>query len=192
MSINVDAIAAIPNNLPSSSIDESSQDPVIKQCNELATKTLPSSRYQRYQPPRVSHKKPESLPPEITSLHKPLLPPPTRFSKLPPSLIVWRGCRMDQLIQMVTTKTAGGHLLDAKATAPTEEEAIAQVGEQTSLPEFTLDTSVAERFGRGQIVIACEIETKYLTPGSAAESGVVCKPCAPIKILGWKSGERRV
>lgn len=111
-------------------------------------------------------------------------------SSHPETVIVWRGCRADQLVKIARTSTAGGAALNADIPPPSEKEARSQVGESASIPEFTFASQVAERFGRGNFVIACEIHVKYLAKGSSSEQGVVCSPQAPVKILGWKHGPR--
>ena len=125
----------------------------------------------------------------LLDTYNPKLPkaePPS--SSHPETVIVWRGCRADQLVKIAKTSTAGGAALNADIPPPSEKEARSQVGESTSIPEFTFASQVAERFGRGNFVVACEIHVKYLTPGSTSEQGVVCSPHAPINILAWKHG----
>ncbi|MEV7418366.1 DUF4765 family protein [Streptomyces sp. NPDC089919] len=95
-----------------------------------------------------------------------------------------RGLRPDQVRKLV----AGGK--DADTTRPTEQQARDQVGEKESpdLVEFTSRAEIALQFagrGKGNYVVAVEIEARYLEKGSVAEGGWVCRATAPVKVL-WK------
>lgn len=133
----------------------------------------------------------------FTETYKPLLPLPTsRPGEVISSaaggsakVILWRGCRSDQLINMVRTGSAGGRgAPNPDAARPTEQEVIAQVGEFGHLPEFTHSMDVATQFGTGAFVCAFEIEGRYLAMGSGTEGGWICANEAPIKLVGWREG----
>ncbi|MBI2743450.1 MAG: DUF4765 family protein [Chlamydiales bacterium] len=102
--------------------------------------------------------------------------------------IVWRGCNSSQLTRMLKSETAGGKPVNTDVGRPTEVEAQRQVGEVARFPEFTFDPKVAEGFGTDAYVGVFAIETRYLSPGSKAESGVVCYADAPVQLIGWKKG----
>jgi hypothetical protein len=105
------------------------------------------------------------------------------------SVILWRGCKANQLVPMAHMGSAGGRLAPkALSPPPSGSEVIKQVGEQESLPEFTFNTAVAEGFGTGQFVAAFEIQTKYLAKGSVSEGGFVTSQEAPVKLVAWKMG----
>ena len=125
---------------------------------------------------------------KLATTYNPLLPQPKHIDNEDPSVIVLRGCRADQLAKMLLHSSAGGITPDRKTLPPSEEAVKLQVGEKDSLPEFTFNPTVANRFGKGCFIVACEIKTKYLSLGSTAEQGVVCSPKAPIKFLAWKFG----
>ncbi|MCA9619089.1 MAG: DUF4765 family protein [Myxococcales bacterium] len=96
-----------------------------------------------------------------------------------------RGCNAYQL------GVARGHASDAHTTAPSEEEARAQVGEMPcfgKLIEFTTDEDVARRFGTGGYVIGIAIKRKYLTKGSVSEAGWICRDSAPFDIESEEKG----
>jgi hypothetical protein len=103
-------------------------------------------------------------------------------------MILWRGCNRDQLLGIAKKGSAGGLDFDLDTRPPTEQEAKDQVGERISIPEFTCDPTVAQGFATGTFIAAVKIPAKYLTKGSNTESGWVCLPSAPVKLLAWKEG----
>lgn len=104
-------------------------------------------------------------------------------------VILWRGCRPDQLILMVKTGSAGGkNPAREDCGLPSEKEARAQVGELKGLPEFTENQVVAEGFGTANFVAAFKIAKKHLLPGSVSEAGFVTNPDAPVELVAFKNG----
>jgi len=106
------------------------------------------------------------------------------------SMTLYRGCRPDQMAKILITGSAGGIPANRDTGKPTEDEALRQVGELESIPEFTSSYHVSKSFGRGQLVIAVSIEKQYLKSGSGVESGMVCKADAPITLLAWRPGPK--
>ena len=113
------------------------------------------------------------------------LPRPTMESD---PVIVWRGCQLDELINIVLAGSAGGKKVNVDVKPPSEEDVRSQVGEKKKLPEFTFKESIAEQFGRNGCVAAFKIDAKYLAQGSISESGVICNSTAPVELVGWKLG----
>ncbi len=80
---------------------------------------------------------------------------------------------------------------DEATAAPTEDEAIAQVGEMPcfgTMIEFTTNQTVANQFGTGGYVITVRIKRKYLTKGSVSEAGWICRATAPFEVEDTKRG----
>ena len=85
-----------------------------------------------------------------------------------------------------------GRDVDFMAGSPSEEEAIAQVGESAfdgRLVEFTANRTIAEAFGSKGWVIVVKIRRKYLTRGSTSECGWVAYMNAPFEIIEKTRGK---
>lgn len=113
--------------------------------------------------------------------------PPTKL-KLDDYSFLFRGCTPKQLQEIEENGTAGG-VKEKESTAPTNEEAVKQVGELEKLPEFTTEISKAESFGRGNVVGFFRIKHSLLVEGSGTEGGWICKNGAEVEILGWREGQ---
>ncbi len=103
-------------------------------------------------------------------------------------LTLLRGCRADQLLNMLRYDSAGGVPANKNAIPPSEKECQSQVGEEISLPEFTYSEEKSNSFGTGSYICAVKIASKYLGQGSEVESGEVANPDAPIEIIAVKKG----
>ncbi len=102
-------------------------------------------------------KAPESVQHTLLETYKKPFPAPGYDAKSG-KFIVFRGCQVKQLILMMKTGSAGGMPVNVHTKAPDEKAIVEQVGEISSLPEFTTDLDIAKRFGRAAVVIACEID----------------------------------
>lgn len=103
--------------------------------------------------------------------------------------IVWRGVKGKRLVPMVQHQSAGGIPANPNAAPPTDQAAKVHVSEGESVPEFTFNPRIAERFGRRGFVACFAIDMKYLAQGSIAEDGVVCERDAPVRLLAWREAE---
>lgn len=125
----------------------------------------------------------------LQEAYKKYLPRPGHDRRNVDILVLWRGLTPQHLIGIIKNGSAGGIEPAVKGTkAPTEKEAIAQVGELATLPEFTINSQIARSFGRGNVVAAFKIHKRYLTKGSCTEGGYVSLRQAPIQLLGWQPG----
>ncbi|MCA9648396.1 MAG: DUF4765 family protein [Myxococcales bacterium] len=85
-----------------------------------------------------------------------------------------------------------GREVDFMTGAPTEQEAIDQVGENCfdgSLVEFTANRTIAEAFGNKGWVIVVKVRRMYLTRGSTVEAGWVAYKKAPFEIIEKTRGK---
>lgn len=90
-----------------------------------------------------------------------------------------RGCSRAQL-EHYASRT-----VKEETTKPSQQEVINQVGEVPGgLIEFTNSPNVAQAFGLNDAVIKVEILRIYLAQGSETESGWVCRPDAPFRVVG--------
>jgi hypothetical protein len=106
--------------------------------------------------------------------------------KVPVTLV--RGISKKSLENMQSYGCASGNKKDPNIRRPSNEEAKLQagrfiVGETVKkLPEFTTNLSVAKGFSRGHFLVFVDIDSKYLTQCSVAESGWCCLPEAPVNL----------
>lgn len=85
-------------------------------------------------------------------------------------IILWRGTTNAACTKMLMGKSVSGSS-DFTVTAPTKNEAQAQVAYGAKLPEFTTQIGVAEGFSIGRFLVVVRINTRYLTKGSGTEGG---------------------
>lgn len=117
------------------------------------------------------------------------LPRPLEFSPDQQMVILWRGCGERQLLR-AALYGCFSTMPNEEALPPSEKESREQVGEKTSLPEFTSFPDIAEGFGTNKFVAAFAIKTRYLSKGSPSEGGFICTKDAPVTLVGWKEGRK--
>jgi Domain of unknown function (DUF4765) len=106
------------------------------------------------------------------------------------SYLVWRGLTAGQLTTMLQNGSAGNQKANPNTSRPGEQSIRDQVGEKASLPEFTTDPMVAERFGTNSYVAIFRIESRYISHGSKSESGIAANPDAPAELVSFKIGRQ--
>lgn len=119
------------------------------------------------------------------------LPIPESFKQLKADdqiAIVYRGCKFESMVQMVANQSAGNKPVDISTKAPSEAVAVAQVGEQRSIPEFGERKADIIGFSTGGVMTSFAIPQSYLTKGSGLEGGWVANEDAPALLLAWRPG----
>lgn len=111
-----------------------------------------------------------------------------KLSLMAEDRILYRGCKPDQLAEMLVFDSAGGKGANPKTGKPSERKSVDQVAEKERLPEFSSSPSIAQRFSTGTLIIQCRIKKEYLYQGSNTEIGLVTNHDAPIEILKWGLG----
>lgn len=129
-----------------------------------------------------------------------MLPPDTedKVTSAPPetSVILWRGTVFGTGFDVRLYDTAGGveasQIVMETTRAPTEEEAIGQVGGSSAkninpdkFPEYTTSQRHARQYAAGMI-ICIKIKRKFLTKGSVSEFGWVALHTAPVEFLDYE------
>ncbi|MBI6549637.1 DUF4765 family protein [Xenorhabdus lircayensis] len=97
--------------------------------------------------------------------------------------ILYRGVSSKTLLNMCANHSAGGEPRNENTPAPSRTAARQQVGKGAYLPEFSVDSSVFDRFSRNRYGIVVKIKAKYLSLGSESESGFIANKNAPIEVL---------
>lgn len=112
-----------------------------------------------------------------------------KLAKPDDDLVLARGVNERQLPLCLT------HPSDAETTAPSDKEAMAQVGEHVfgELVEFTTNAAIAVQFStrsaaEKKYVIVVRIKRRYLTKGSGSEGGWICRKEAPYEVLNTAEG----
>jgi hypothetical protein len=104
---------------------------------------------------------------------------------------LWRGCSAKDLKEIAENKTASGIKVGAKKLPKiTEEQAKKQVGEQGRFPEFSIEKSKVQGFGRGSLIALFKIKMEDLRAGSEAEAGWVCNTDTEVDIVAWHEGSQ--
>lgn len=121
---------------------------------------------------------------------KPQLPQPTADGTIQNAVnkgsdrdvILWRSTTGASVAKIKANKSAGGDSANASATIPTHEAKQKQISSGGKLPEYTASSDLTG-FSWQHWLVVVKINTKYLTRGSASESGWVCNPAAPVVVL---------
>lgn len=97
-------------------------------------------------------------------------------------VILWRSTTGASVAAIQAAGSAGGAAAKVDAAAPGHEEQQDQIAVGGVVPEYTASRGVTGFSWRHWLVVV-RINSKYLARGSAAESGWICSPAAPVKVL---------